>query len=377
MILFLAVAVSIYTAMHGLVFRGIHPLLAGHRYLTAAVLLWMLLMIIAPFAVRLLDAGGSPQTARLLALTGFIWMGLLFLACSMFAAIGLVELFSRLLHLIPAGLPRLPLHGPLTAAAVLLMTLATGVYGYNEAKNIHTVTVPITTDKLPAGTELVRVVHISDLHLGLLNRGAFLEPVIARLKELKPDLLVATGDVVDAQINHLDGLSSMWREIAPPLGKFAILGNHEMYAGLSQSLDFLQRSGFTVLRNTGLGVGGVVGLVGIDDEQIHHKAVDENAILQAHASGLFTIFLKHRPTVSEDGPQLFDLQLSGHTHRGQIFPFNFLSSLKYPRQDGLYHLASGSRLYVSRGTGTWGPPMRVLSPPEITLFELRRSSSAN
>jgi len=375
MILFLAIAIAVYTAMHALVFWGLYPLLAGHRPLAAAVLSWMLAMIIAPIGARLLDMGGSLQAARLLALTGFTWMGLLFLAFSMFCVIAIGELISRLLHLIIPALPRLPLHGPPIAATVVLITLASGIYGYGEAKNIRVVKVPITTDKLPAGTEVLRVVQISDLHLGLLNRGAFLAPVIALLKELKPDMLVATGDVVDAQINHLDGLSTLWQETQPPLGKFAVLGNHEVYAGLNQSQDFLRRSGFTVLRNTGLSVGGVVGLIGIDDEQLWNDTVHENVILQAHSSELFTIFLKHRPTVSEDSAQLFDLQLSGHAHRGQIFPFNFLTGLKYPRQDGLYRLASGSQLYVSRGTGTWGPPMRLLSPAEITLFEIRRSNT--
>ncbi|MBU0964940.1 MAG: metallophosphoesterase [Proteobacteria bacterium] len=375
MILFLAVAISIYTAMHCLVFWGIHPLLAGHRYLAVAVLLWMLMMIISPLAVRLLDTNGSSQAARLLALTGYTWMGLVFLAFCLFAVIGMIALLFLVLPFIIPALPRLPLHGPLIASAVLLFTLATGIYGYVAAKNIRVVTVPITTDKLPAGTESLRVVQVSDLHLGLLNRSAFLAPVITRLKELKPDLLVATGDVVDAQINHLDGLSAMWQEIEPPLGKFAIIGNHEVYAGLKQSLDFLKGCGFVVLRNTGLNVGGVVRIVGIDDEQIWDHTVQETAILQAQQSDLFTIFLKHRPTVSKDDVQLFDLQLSGHTHRGQIFPFNFITGLKYPLQDGLHRLSPVSRLYTSRGTGTWGPPIRVLSPPEITVFDIRRGKS--
>ncbi|MBU4262621.1 MAG: metallophosphoesterase [Proteobacteria bacterium] len=375
MILFLAVAISIYTAMHCLVFWGIHPLLAGHRYLAVSVLLWMLMMIISPFAVRLLDTNGSPQAARLLALTSYTWMGLLFLAFCLFAVIGMVELLSPLPPLINPAMPRLPLHGTLTAATVLLFTLVTGIYGYVAAKNIRVVTVPITTDKLPAGTESLRVVQVSDLHLGLLNRGPFLATVITRLKELKPDLLVATGDVIDAQINHLDGLDVMWQEIEPPLGKFAVIGNHEVYAGLQQSIDFLKRCGFVMLRNTGLSVGGVVRLIGIDDEQIWDHTVHETAILQAQPSDQFTIFLKHRPTVSKDDVQLFDLQLSGHAHRGQIFPFNFVTGLKYPMQDGLYCLSPASWLYTSRGTGTWGPPMRVLSPPEITVFDIRRGKS--
>ncbi|RJX33090.1 MAG: metallophosphoesterase [Desulfurivibrio sp.] len=372
MILFLAVAIAIYTAMHGTVWWGIHPLLAGHRQAGLALLLWMLVMIIAPVAVRLLEAGGSPQAARLLALTGYLWMGLVFIAFCLFAVIGLVELLSYLLSLLIPALPRLPLHGPRIAAAVLLTTLALGIHGSVAAKNIRVEKVSIATDKLPAGREMLRVVQVSDIHLGLLNRGPFLAPIIARLKELEPDLLVATGDVVDAQLNCLDELCAMWQEIAPPLGKFAITGNHEVYAGLDQSLDFLRRSGFVMLRNSGLTVGGVVQLVGMDDEQLRNHAVQETALLRAQPAGLFTIFLKHRPTVSADSSALFDLQLSGHTHRGQIFPFNFLTGLHYPLQDGLYHLASGSLLYTSRGTGTWGPPMRVLSPPEITVFEIRR-----
>jgi predicted MPP superfamily phosphohydrolase len=80
--------------------------------------------------------------------------------------------------------------------------------------------------------------------------------------------------------------------------------------------------------------------------------------------------LKHRPRFNEESAGLFDLQLSGHAHRGQIFPFNYLTALEYPRRDGLYSLPAGGYLYASRGTGTWGPPMRVLSPPEITMVEL-------
>jgi len=95
---------------------------------------------------------------------------------------------------------------------------------------------------------------------------------------------------------------------------------------------------------------------------------NEANLLTRHQSTLFTLLLKHRPRFNEKATGLFDLQLSGHAHRGQIFPFNYVTALEYPQQDGLYSLPGGGQLYTSRGTGTWGPPMRVLSPPEITLF---------
>ena len=374
MILFFTIVISIYTAMHGVVFWGLSPLMAGWNKAAFFLLLWMVLMIVAPFAVRLLEAGGNEQAARMLALVGFNWMGLLFLACCMFAVVGALELLYRLSQLF-IRLPRFSLHVPLTAALVLFLTLAAGLYAKSEAKNVRVETIPIITDRLGPGIDGLRLVQVSDLHLGLLNRDDFLQPLISQLKELKPDLLVVTGDLVDGRIIHLPGLHSLWREIEPPLGKFAITGNHEVYAGLGQSVDFLHRSGFTVLRNMGINVDGVVTLFGLDDEAVPGAAVDEHALLQAHASELFTVYLRHRPIVTAADADLFDLQLSGHAHRGQIFPFNLVTGLRYPMQNGFYRLTARASLYASRGTGSWGPPLRLLSPPEITVFEISRAGA--
>ncbi len=108
------------------------------------------------------------------------------------------------------------------------------------------------------------------------------------------------------------------------------------------------------------------------DDPAGDGSPDETALLQGLDRSRFTILLKHRPRVGRHAEGLFDLQLSGHAHRGQIFPFNLITAIPYPMQDGLYTLAEGSRLYTSRGTGTWGPPMRVFAPPEITVFDIVR-----
>lgn len=99
--------------------------------------------------------------------------------------------------------------------------------------------------------------------------------------------------------------------------------------------------------------------------------MDDPAVA-APPPGLFTLLLKHRPTAEADSLGRFDLQLSGHTHRGQIFPFNYVTGAIYPMQEGLYRLAGGSARYTSRGTGTWGPPMRIAAPPEVTIIHLTR-----
>jgi hypothetical protein len=371
MSLFLITFLTIYGAMHALVFWGVHPLLAGHRALPSLTASWMGLMVIAPVLVRLLDRAGLALPARALAWVGYSWMGFLFLAFTLFALFALWHLLAIGLAKLAPGWPLLTPHRPAGAALVLLAALAAGLYAFHEAACLQVETVRIPSTKLPPAVERLRLVQVSDLHLGLLHREEVLAPLVARIEELAPDLLVATGDVVDAQISHLEELSALWGRLQPPLGKFAVTGNHEFYAGLGQSLDYLRRSGFTVLRGEAVAMDGTLTIAGVDDPAGRTEP-DEVPLLEKTDRRLFTVLLKHRPWVEPRAAALFDLQLSGHAHRGQIFPFNLLTGLFYPMQDGLYPLAGGARLYASRGTGTWGPPMRLLAPPEVTLIEIVR-----
>jgi predicted MPP superfamily phosphohydrolase len=199
----------------------------------------------------------------------------------------------------------------------------------------------------------------------------FLEKVLARLRGIKPDIVVATGDIVDGQGNNLDELAARLSEIKPPMGAFAVIGNHEYYAGLDTSIRFLRNAGFTVLRGESAEAGGIV-FVGVDDPSAE-AASRETMASAAKALAMaprdrFVVLLKHQPVV--DLNSQFDLQLSGHIHGGQMFPFGLVTRLVYGVHTGLTELADGRRLYVSRGAGTWGPPMRILAAPEITLIRM-------
>lgn len=368
MILFLLVFLTIYTGVHALTFWGFHPLLKGHPALPTLTWLWMGLMIVAPILVRLLERADHELAARSLAWVSYSWMGGVFLSFSLFFLLGAWELLALLANRLLPQLPNLSLHGAVSAALVMLVVIAASFYGLYEANDLRVERVRIVSSRLPAGTQPIRIVQVSDMHLGLIHREEALAPIITRLQQLQPDLLVATGDIVDAQLNHLDELVTLWRQFEPPLGKFAVTGNHEYYAGIQQSLGFLQRSGFVMLRDRSTKVGDWLQIAGVDDPARGNNP-DETAVL-GERSERFTLLLKHRPHFAEASTGLFDLQLSGHAHRGQIFPFNLLTGIEYPMQDGLYALAAGQLLYASRGTGTWGPPMRILSPPEITLIEI-------
>jgi predicted MPP superfamily phosphohydrolase len=189
-----------------------------------------------------------------------------------------------------------------------------------------------------------------------------------------PDIVVATGDIVDGQIHRLNGLSQLFNEIKPRYGSFAVLGNHEFYVGVQNSLDFLRVSGFRTLRKEAVAVLPFLVIAGVDDAAAQRWGdvgnSDELGLFTATGNKPYTILLKHRPAVDQRSKGKFDLQLSGHVHKGQIFPFNFLTYLSFPVNSGANRLEDGSILYVSRGTGTWGPPIRFLAPPEVTIIDI-------
>jgi hypothetical protein len=334
----------------------------------------MAIMITAPIMVRLAERVGMETGARFLAYASFSWMGLLFLFITLAATVDVV----RFLILAAEKVQK----QKFTRARVLprqlfaiQAILAVAVYGYGlfEAADIRLENIKIVSPRITEETGRIRIVQISDVHLGLIIREERLKKIIAGINETKPDILVSTGDLVDGQLNHLIKEAGLLAAVKPPLGKIAITGNHEFYAGLPDALDFTQKSGFTVLRDQGVMIGGI-NFIGVDDPAVRTsdtgQAGSEHDLLLIQPKGNFTILLKHRPDVDPDSLGLFDLQLSGHTHKGQIFPFNLLTWFFYPQRSGqLTRLQSGF-LYLSRGTGTWGPPIRFLAPPELTIIDL-------
>jgi hypothetical protein len=185
--------------------------------------------------------------------------------------------------------------------------------------------------------------------------------------------LVSTGDLVDGRMPSTELIATKLHALKAPLGKFAVTGNHEFYMGLQNSERFIEKAGFQLLRNRSVNAGKHLSITGIDDPTgAAAIGPSETELLAANAPTRFSLLLKHRPALAHANQTRFDLQLSGHTHKGQIFPFNLLIALRYPIHCGLHQLKgpNPAHLYVSRGTGTWGPPIRLLAPPEITVIDL-------
>lgn len=333
--------------------------------------LFLTLMVAAPILVRITERHGWEFTARTLAWSGYTWMGLLFFFFSASLAIDICHLILKgggaLLHRNPA--PFIIGKGTAFGIAATYALLA-AVSAYAEAQDIRIRRIVIPTAKLPATIPTLTIAQISDVHLGLIVREGRLERMLARVREAKPDIVVSTGDLVDGQINDLSAMAKPLAELSPRYGKFAVTGNHEAYVGIDEALDFTRKAGFRVLRGEGATVAGGVNIAGVDDEAIHSPPHREQQVLASLPAGLYTILLKHRPRIDTRSTGHFDLQLSGHTHGGQLFPFGLLVRHSYPYLAGFYQLAQESSLSVSRGTGTWGPPLRFLAPPEVTIIEL-------
>lgn len=333
-------------------------------------ILFLVLMVFAPIITRLLERNGHDFPARLMAYIGYTWMGFLFISFW-----GLLLLFTansafKGLHFV-AGIPVPDFSAKGITAAVLVLAGLTCTYGFFEARSIRVERVTVKTTRLPAGINHLKIAQISDVHLGLLVGNERLKTILDKVRSEEPDILVCTGDLVDGNIDRMDQINVAINEINPRYGKFAVTGNHEYYAGLGRSIKFMQAFGFEVLRGEIKNVENTIRIAGVDDPA-GGVSVDEVSLLSSDEKNLFTLFLKHRPEVNKETLGLFDLQLSGHTHRGQIFPFRFFTGMVYPMQNGFYQLDKGSSLYTSRGSGTWGPPIRVLSPPEVTIIELVR-----
>ena len=373
MSLFLLSFFLVYGSLHAYVLLKARSALALGPGTTLALLPFLGILLCAPIIAHHLSRHGYEDAARSIAHAGYLWMGFLFF----FVCLGLS---ADLLRLPLRALGRGGIAGRTSFLCISGIAVALSAYAIVEATRIEIVRVRIVTDRLPASVPSLRIAQITDLHLGYIHRNGKAGEVAALVARERPDLFVSTGDLVDGELDGVEGLAEILRGIPAPRGKFAVLGNHEYYAGIGRSIAFTRKSGFTLLRDESVTIDDAVRIAGVDDpagaQFGRSGGASEAALLGNRPDGRFTLLLKHRPQLDPATGGKFDLQLSGHTHHGQIFPFRLLTRLVYPLLGGDHPVPGGGTLHVSRGTGTWGPPMRFLAPPEITVVDVEHSNPA-
>lgn len=259
----------------------------------------------------------------------------------------------------------------LTAAAAYLLR---GFIDGAKAPMLNTVTVKIPNFPQDGFT----IIQLSDVHVGHTIRRPFMEEVVARVNALKPDLVVITGDLFDRTANRIIADLQPLHDLLAPT--YFVTGNHEYFRGVEQALDLLRRLNVVPLTNQHQVIDlpqGQFNLLGVNDlvgERFGAQPFDIESAYSGLDDTLPTIVLSHQPkSIHHFEQRRCDLMLSGHTHGGQIFPFGLLVKLDQPYVAGLYQHSPDKQIFVSRGTGYWGPPIRVLAPSEISLITLQSS----
>lgn len=228
------------------------------------------------------------------------------------------------------------------------------------------------------GFDELTIVQLTDMHVGNTIGKAFVQECVDRVNALSPDIVVITGDLLDRKIEHTTEELSPLKELQSRFGTYFILGNHEYYHGAQDIADYMPQLNIKALLNEGVVIREgekAINLVGINDLQsIRFKTleIDTYKAFEKVDKRLPTVLLSHQPKSIEIVKEHnYDLMISGHTHGGQIFPFGFLVMLDQPFLAGLHAVSTAKQIFVSRGTGYWGPPVRVFAPSEISILTLK------
>jgi uncharacterized protein len=310
----------------------------------------LILVALSYPAAAMIERNVSNRYSRTLYTLSSAWMGVSLFLIYFLILYGLISLLFK----IP----------PQTAGVVIL--ILTGILSVYSIINGSLLGIKEVEIPIPGLKRDLRAVQLSDIHIGSIRNSGYMERIVEETNKLKPQVVFITGDMVDGSAKLHTKTFSAINKIEAPV--FFVTGNHEIYEGLDEVKRVLENTKTIILKNE---------MVEFSDLQVIgvEYSFGKNYLKESLSKIEFdekkpTILLYHLPTglkaANEAG---IDLQLSGHTHNGQIYPFNLLVKLMFPYMNGLYEY-QGTRLYVSAGTGTWGPPMRLGSRCEVTLIQL-------
>ncbi|MFE7948266.1 metallophosphoesterase [Streptomyces sp. NPDC057426] len=256
------------------------------------------------------------------------------------------------------------------AAAAAVGTVGHGTYGVLRGPRVKRVTVPLA--KVPRAAHGYRIAVVSDVHIGPVLGRAHTQRIVDAVNRAQPDLIAVVGDLVDGSVENLGPAAEPLAQLRARHGSFFVTGNHEYFSGADAWVDHVRELGLRPLRNARQEIAAGFDLAGVDDiaGESEGQGPDFAAALGDRDRARAAVLLAHQPVVIHDAVRHgVDLQLSGHTHGGQLWPGNYLAELANPTVAGLERYGD-TQLYVSRGAGAWGPPVRVGAPSDITIVEL-------
>ena len=376
-LIFFAIVLTVYISVNYYIFsRGIQALPAETT--VRMVFPWLFWILATTYvAGRFLESVYISAASDILIWVGSFWLAAMFY---FFISMLLIDLFRLINHFLPffpslftANIAKVKIYLFVGVITTVALTITAG-YINTLFPRINTVNIHIA--KEARDMKRLNVVLISDLHLGTIKGNRFLERIVEKIIALDPDIVFLAGDVLDEDLKPVlrHNLGETLKSLNAPLGVYAIMGNHEHIGGAEPAYQYLKSHGLTVIRDSVIKVNESFYIVGREDrekQRFSGKARKELPILLAGLdANLPLILLDHQPYYLEKAASLgVDLQLSGHTHHGQMWPINFITSAIFTISRG-YGMINGMHAYVSSGVGTWGPPVRIGSRPEIVNLNI-------
>ncbi len=275
-----------------------------------------------------------------------------------------------------------PLRSRAVAISVVVITVVLLAWGFFEAMRVPRVrAVDVAVDGIGPGLDGTRIVMLTDTHYGPIDRARWSAAVVAKVNEINADIVCHVGDIADGTVDMREAQTRPLASVKATSARVYVTGNHEYFSEAQGWLDYMDGIGWASLHNRHIVVergGDRLVVAGVDDATAKGSGepghgADLAAALAGADRGLPVLLLAHQPKQVQYAARAeVELQISGHTHGGQIWPFNYLVRLDQPVVSGLSRHGDRTQLYTSRGTGFWGPPFRVFAPSEITLLTLRR-----
>lgn len=374
-IIFLSIVLGLYALMNWYIIRRGLQALPAQGWLRGLFTLFVVVLAAAYPLGRWLERSASAWFGDLLVHIGAYWAGLLVLALVTLVAIDLVRLADHFFRFMPAGWRGMHSAASLnffwlTTALVAGLTLAGAINA--RYPRVRHLTLEIAK---PAPVARLRLVLATDIHLGTMIHNSRMQEIVTLINAQSPDLILLGGDLFDEDVLSLSkqNMAGVLRQLSAQYGVYAIPGNHEYFSGIEHALDYMRSAGIVVLRDRVVKAADAVWLIGRDDRQgraFSGRRMELGELLAPADKSEPLILLDHQPFHLEEAEaQGIDLQLSGHTHHGQIFPFQYITRGIYEMSWG-YLRKGATQYYVSCGVGTWGPPLRLGNRPEIVTIDL-------
>jgi predicted MPP superfamily phosphohydrolase len=344
-------------------------------YRTIFLYLFIFLVLSFPLG-RMLEQVFRNSFTDFLVISGSFYLGIMVYALFAVLIIDLLRFANYFLHFFPSAITADYQKSARIASLVVTILVFIIVFaGHLNALFPRIKTVEINIPKSANEIKHLNVVVMSDIHLGTIIRSDYLNILVNKINNLKPDLVLLSGDIVDEDVAPVaeQNMAKIFRKINATYGVFGITGNHEYFSGLEAAVSYMEEANIQVLQDTAVKVADSFYIIGRKDLMARRMGSGrkklENILLKVDKSCPL-ILMDHQPYHLEVAEQNgIDLQLSGHTHHGQLFPFNFITRMVYERSWG-YERRGHTHYYVSCGIGTWGPPIKTNSVPEIVNLKI-------